>query len=117
MYPIIIQFIHFIADFLFQTREMATNKSSSIKWLSLHVLVYSFITTIFWIGFTADLQTLVSIFIVTFMTHWPTDYCTSKLTTYFYGKNNLFAFFSVIGFDQFIHTTTLILTYNYYILK
>ncbi len=117
MYLIIIQFIHFIADFLCQTREMANNKSKSIKWLSLHVFVYSLVTTFCWLIFTINLETLISIFFVTFITHWCTDFYTSKLTTYFYIKNNLFAFFSVIGFDQFIHTTTLILTYNYYILK
>lgn len=117
MYPIIIQFIHFVADFLCQTREMANNKSKSIKWLSIHVFVYSLVTTIGWVVFTCDINTLISIFLVTFITHWPTDFCTSKITTYFYSKNNLFGFFSVIGFDQFIHATTLILTYNYYILK
>jgi hypothetical protein len=115
-YPIIIQFIHFIADFLCQSRKMANNKSKSVKWLSIHVFVYSLVTTIFWMVFTLNFYTLISIFFVTFLTHWCTDYCTSKLTTYFYGKNDLFAFFSVIGFDQFIHSTTLILTYNYYIL-
>lgn len=115
MYPIIIQFIHFIADFLCQTRTMANNKSKSIKWLSIHVFVYTTVTTLSWTYFSTDIWILFQVWLITFISHWCTDFCTSKLTTYFYSKNNLFAFFSVIGFDQFIHATTLILTYNYYI--
>lgn len=39
---------HYIADFLCQTREMANNKSSSVYWLTLHVLTYSIVTSILW---------------------------------------------------------------------
>ena len=45
---ILIALIHLIVDFFLQTREMGENKSKSIKWLSLHILVYSFSTTTGW---------------------------------------------------------------------
>lgn len=112
---ILIQAFHYVADFLCQTRQMATNKSKSIYWLTLHVLVYSTATTIGWAYFNSDITTLCYVWLTTFITHWLTDFTTSKVTTYFYLKNNMFGFFSTIGFDQLIHATTLLLTYNYFI--
>lgn len=111
---ILIHAIHFVADFLCQTRTMATNKSKSLAWLTLHVLAYATVTTLCWIPLGGELY-IISIFLVTFVTHWITDFITSKITTYFYLKNNMFGFFSTIGFDQLIHASTLLLTYNYYI--
>lgn len=115
IYGILVQAIHFIADFLCQTREMATNKSKSVYWLTLHVLVYSIVTTLGWLCFTQDMVSLLYICVITFATHWITDFITSKLTSYFYLKNNMFLFFATIGFDQLIHITTLTLTYEYFI--
>lgn len=112
---ILIQLIHFIADFLCQTRKMAINKSKSLYWLTLHVLIYATITTLCWIPLGANLYILPWIWLMTFISHWVTDFITSKITTYFYLKNNMFGFFSIIGFDQLIHTITLLLTYNYLI--
>jgi hypothetical protein len=106
--------IHFIADFLCQTRTMAVNKSKSLYWLTIHVLTYSTVTTLCWIQLGGELQ-ILPIFVATFTTHWIPDFITSKMTTYFYLKNNMFAFFAIIGLDQFIHVTTLFLTYNYLI--
>ena len=112
---ILIQAIHYVADFLCQTREMATNKSKSLYWLTLHVLTYATATTLAWTFFSTDPQTLAMVWALTFSSHWITDFITSKITTYFYLKNNMFGFFSTIGFDQLIHATTLLLTYNYLI--
>jgi hypothetical protein len=110
---ILVFFFHFLADFIFQTREMADNKGKSIYWLTRHVFVYSLVMITIWPFFGIDAKTLGLIFIVSFTTHWITDFITSKITGYFYLKNNMRAFFSTIGFDQFIHATTLTLTYNY----
>ena len=110
---ILINIFHFVADFLCQTREMATNKSKSVYWLTMHVLVYATVTTIGWLIFTTNIQILLVIWLVTFISHWLTDFTTSKITTHFYLKNNMFGFFSTIGFDQLIHSITLLTTYNY----
>lgn len=116
---------HFVADFIFQTRKMATRKSTSIRWLSEHVGIYSIISMFLFI--VIDLRSLMEynpinwfkhmgyFFVITFITHWLTDFCTSRITTYYYKKRNFYAFFNVIGLDQLIHTCTLLLTY-YYIL-
>lgn len=115
---ILILIIHFISDFLCQSREMANKKSKSLYWLSIHVCTYSLVTSLLWVLFFVISKNLNigvvmgQILIITFITHWVTDLITSKLTTYYYSKNNHFAFFGVIGFDQLIHTITLLLTYN-----
>lgn len=112
---ILIHAYHYVADFLCQTRQMANNKGKSIYWLTMHVLTYATIVTLGWIAFTFDPIILLKVWLTTFVTHWLTDFITSKFTTYFYTKNNMFGFFGVIGFDQLIHSTTLLLTYNYFI--
>jgi len=122
-YIILILLIHFISDFLFQSRKMGRNKGKDISWLTIHVLVYSIVTTIGWsILLPINFTEIKSIFVITFYTHWITDYITSKGSGYCYLKmidgkvvnkeRWEFLFWSVIGFDQFIHSLTLILTYS-----
>jgi len=43
---LIIFIVHFLADFVFQTSQMATGKSKSLKWLSIHVGVYALVSLI-----------------------------------------------------------------------
>lgn len=112
---ILILTIHFIADFLCQSRTMATNKSKSLYWLTLHVLVYATVTTLCWIQFSFDPMIIGWVWLATFTSHWVTDFITSKLTTYFYLKNNMFWFFGIVGLDQLIHGITLLMTYNFLI--
>lgn len=112
---ILIFVIHFISDFIFQSHEMSLKKSKSLLWLNYHILIYSGITTLCWVIYSIELTTIPLIFGVTFITHWITDFFTSKWSSYFYSKNSIHNFFLVIGLDQLIHATTLILTYNYLI--
>lgn len=92
----------------------------------MHVLVYVLATTLGWelfLGFIAiPLSTILLFGTVTFVTHWITDFITSRISTYCYLKMSdekekgdfwEFAFWSTIGFDQFIHALTLILTYKF----
>lgn len=101
--------IHFIGDFVCQTDEMAINKSSSNKWLTIHVFTY---TCIFIAGTNCNFLFCFA----TFITHWLTDYCTSRWTSYLWKKEDRHNFFLVIGLDQFIHSVTLIVS-GYYLIK
>lgn len=134
--PFLILVNHFFADFLLQTDRMATGKSKSVKWLSLHVLTYTagMIPVAYSIylsggggkaGFIAGWSWLIANFIL----HWITDFFTSKWTGYLYRKSLadpkaewLFQpyvhwFFCVIGFDQIIHFACLLFTYQYFLLS
>jgi len=99
-------FIHFVADFVAQTRKMGENKSSSNKWLTIHVLVYS----AFFIGFGWKFA------LANFVLHWLTDWCSSRVTKWAYENKRMEIFWATIGFDQFIHTASLLLTYKWLVM-
>lgn len=98
---LILVWMHLFADFFLQTDKMAISKSSSTAWLSVHVSVYSIPFLIFFGPKFA---------IVNFILHWITDFCSSKATTYLWKKEERHWFFVVIGIDQAVHMTCLILT-------
>ena len=117
---ILIFLAHWVADFLCQTHEMSLKKSKSILWLSYHVLIYTLVTTAIWSlcfnNLIVDMLTTIPlIFVITFSSHWVTDFFTSKWTSMLWGKQSIHNFFVVIGMDQLIHATTLLLTFNYLI--
>ena len=119
---ILIFAFHWVSDFLCQTHEMSLKKSKSILWLSFHVLVYSAVTTLCWSLFFGNtmenpMTTIPLIFGITFITHGVTDYFTSKWTSRLWEEKAVHNFFVVIGLDQLIHATTLLITYNYLIEK
>ena len=94
--------LHLIGDFLFQSDKIAINKSSSFKYLGIHCLIYSLPLLLISPLFAA----INSIF------HFVIDFCSSQLTTYFYKNKQRHWFFVTIGFDQAIHFTILILSYQ-----
>lgn len=111
-YPIIISiliFSHWVGDFAFQTSPMALNKSRSLKWLTIHVSVYS--VQIF-IGSLMFLELYVALIYsgINFLFHFITDFITSKWASK--NKENLRRYFVIIGLDQFIHIFTLVWTYE-----
>lgn len=97
----VIFFVHWFADFICQTDKIATNKSKSIKYLGLHILIYTSIMMIFGWKFA----------IANGIIHFVIDYYSSKITTYFYLKEDRHNFFVTIGFDQWLHHITLMATY------
>jgi len=108
-------FIHFIADFILQSREMGEKKSSSFKWLSKHIGIIFICFLPFGIEFA-----LCNAFI-----HMLIDACIwniYKITVYIrdkkatkenweYWKDGWF--YDTIGFDQFLHGATIILLMEY----
>lgn len=96
---IAVLWIHWIADFIFQTDKMAMNKSTSVKWLTSHVSVYTLPLFLFGYKFA----------LVNGILHFIVDFCTSRATSYLWKKGDRHNFFVVIGLDQAIHMTCLVL--------
>lgn len=89
--------LHFIGDFICQSDYIALNKSKDNKVLGLHCLIYTAFFTCFGPVFAMWV----------FVTHFITDYFTSRLNSYLYPRNRHW-FFVGIGADQMIHQLTLI---------
>ncbi|MCK6617213.1 MAG: DUF3307 domain-containing protein [Cyclobacteriaceae bacterium] len=112
MNPVVtLLFGHWVADFLFQTETMALRKSSSIKWLVLHVITYTVVLAAFCFGLLGWQDALYYAGINGLL-HGFTDFFTSRLTTAY--KDNRRIFFLIIGLDQFIHTATLVISLGYF---
>jgi hypothetical protein len=116
-------FVHWVSDFVLQTQHMSTRKSSSNYYLTLHVMVYSFSTIVLWtlvfplLSVKLAAGTVWVSFLLIFVTHWITDYFTSRRTSKLYKEEKYHDFFVVIGFDQVLHYTQLLLIFNYIILN
>lgn len=113
-----ILFIHWIADFWCQTDWMAKNKSISNKALTYHVLAYSTI----WLlvcncySIITNNYLILALFpAITFISHWMTDYFTSRLNSKLWKEGKVHYFFVSIGGDQILHYVQLFLTF--YLLK
>jgi hypothetical protein len=98
---ILIAFIHWIADFILQSNKMSQEKSHSLKWLSIHVAIY----TIPWLIFSFTYAVINGVL------RWAIDFNTSKLTHKLWDKKEAHWFFAVIGFDQFLHFACLFGSY------
>lgn len=115
-------FIHWLSDFVFQTHHMSVRKSSSNYYLTLHVSIYTFATILGWslvlplVGYHITTKIIMLSFLVIFLTHWVTDYFTSRQTSKLYKEERYHDFFVMIGFDQVLHYVQLFLTFNYIIL-
>ena len=110
-------FIHWVADFVYQTDKQAKNKSTSIKWLLKHTITYGLIMTIFtyilYLNNTFGAQHLYFPLIfglIQFITHTIVDYITSRINKKLWESKQVHNFFVMIGFDQFIHYTILFLS-------
>ena len=110
---ILVIWIHFISDFVFQSDRITTSvlqldrittsKSYSIKYLSLHCLIYSLPMVTFGWKFA----------LINGILHFIVDFVTSKLTAYYWKINRMDNFFLIIGLGQATHITCLMLSLNY----
>lgn len=92
--------IHWIADFILQSNWMAQGKSKTWKPLLAHIGVYTLCFVAFGFEFA----------IINGLLHLCIDYVTSRVSSKLWAKGNMHWFFVVIGFDQLLHMTSLILT-------
>lgn len=99
---------HWLADFVLQTRKMAVGKSSSFSILMSHVGIYSLVILIFGI-FLFGWKVALSYALINGLLHGFVDFFTSKASARY--KEDLKKFFVILGFDQFLHTACLYVTY------
>lgn len=107
-------FLHFLADFVFQTNWMAAGKYKSWRILSVHVCEY---LIVLWIGLAPFKWKYAYCFLNSGI-HFFVDAISSRLTHRFYeqmrnpDKREVAqkCFWITIGFDQFIHVAILIST-------
>jgi len=95
--------LHWVADFVLQSHNMALNKSKSFKWLGIHCGVYAIVFV-----FISPLFALVNGVI-----HFMVDAVTSRMTARHWKRNDPHNFFVIVGFDQFIHIVTLLWTFRW----
>lgn len=110
---------HWIGDFVMQLDRMALNKSKIKKALMEHIYWYS--ATLFvgsMVIFKGDIVMVGLFSAINGILHYYTDYFTSRWTSKLRQQGKMgsdkfpnFGFFAVIGLDQAIHMTCLILTY------
>lgn len=108
---IYILFVHFVADFLCQTDYWARNKSKLNTVLATHVLVYSMLITVAMLVAGIGLWAGFVFFGVTFISHFITDYFSSRLSSKYFAAQNYHWGFVIVGLDQFAHYTQLLITY------
>lgn len=109
---------HFVADFIFQTDDMAIKKSSDNFWLTMHVLTYTGVLCV--VGLLIGLGTSIAgpgvwvlWAIVNGVIHFGVDYVTSRWSSALSKANRRGDFFKVIGFDQLLHGLTLVATLSF----
>ncbi|MDP1800916.1 MAG: DUF3307 domain-containing protein [Bacteroidota bacterium] len=111
---LIIFVVHFLADFVFQSSKMATGKSKSLKWLSIHVGVYASVSLLTFAVLAITYGNILFAFYwwsINVALHFITDFFTSKVTSRFWEEKNMRFFFVMIGFDQLIHNMCLVSTF------
>jgi hypothetical protein len=105
--------VHFLADFALQTSEQAENKSTDLIQLTYHVLTYSFIWLIFAYCLYGSWELAFAFSGITFVSHWLTDWASSRIGSAYWKNGDLHNGFVVVGADQVWHYIQLLLTYDY----
>ena len=108
-FVVLILFLHWVFDFVFQTDYMARNKSKSVKALASHVAIYSLWGLLIGLTFTKGLLLVGFLFI----THFVIDFITSKINTKLWQAQKVHWFFVSVGFDQFLHYVTILWFISY----
>lgn len=113
--PIYVLFLHFLADFVFQSDAMAKNKARYWSWLILHIGAYAIVLALGLIlaldlGFRINEGGIARFVWLNAAVHFVVDAITSRINSYLYREGRIHDFFVGVGADQFIHAATLLLT-------
>lgn len=122
-----IMFGHWVADFVLQPQWIGKNKWKDIRILLLHVFIYG-VFFIAWlclpiifmqesINLDNFLFSMIGFTLMSAVLHGLVDFTTSKITHYLWEKQNVWAFFIAIGFDQFLHFAFLMWAMNIFLNK
>jgi hypothetical protein len=103
---------HYIADFIFQTANMAENKYKWGSELCSHCVVYASITWLMWMVFIYGVLGYTTVDIITlwvflFVSHICVDMVTSVINHALFSQKRYHDGFVCVGFDQLIHYATL----------
>lgn len=124
-------FLHFLADFVLQPREMGRKKSEQVKYLAHHLLIQ---WVVFFFGLMLIMPDHFALFaLVNTLVHGLIDWNIWNLykisvwkrrrseieligreefkKTWKYWEDHWF--YLTIGFDQFLHATTIVVLYVY----
>ena len=99
---LLILLAHWFADFVCQSDWMAQNKSKRVWPLIAHISVYTLVLTpLSW-----------KWALVNGLAHMAVDAVTSRVNSKLWAAKQVHWFFVSVGFDQLVHTVTLIATYS-----
>jgi hypothetical protein len=105
-------FLHWVADFIAQTRWMAENKSKDNKALMLHIITYGLVMYVgLLIGapfLKLHLGLILAYVIINCAIHCGVDFVTSRMNAHFWQTWKQNYFWWNIGFDQYVHQVCLI---------
>ncbi len=109
--------LHYVGDFLVQTESQALAKHHDNLALTRHVMGYWWTL---WFGLLVyfgivhwDVLTVAHVAwfaLPNLALHWTTDYITSRQVARLWARPSKRAAFKVIGLDQLLHVSTLLLT-------
>lgn len=104
---------HWLADFFFQTDEMAKGKSTDNGYLAEHVGVYSLglLAVVLLNGNIWEPVYAFAWLAINTVAHFFTDWVTSRASSSMWKDSRFHDFFTIIGFDQTLHYLTLIGTF------
>jgi len=96
--------VHWLADFVLQSDAMAKGKSTSYRWLTIHVATYAAVVSLLLAVLLPRSPWALLIFAVgTFAAHWLTDYVTSRINAELWRRGSTHWFFVSVGWDQVLH--------------
>lgn len=108
-------FLHFVSDFIFQSRDVATKKSSDKKYLRYHLeeLGLTFLVGLLpFLGWKAILFVILNTSIHgvidwNIWKYYKKQRANENPETFKYWEDKLF--YTIIGFDQFLHGLTIMI--------